>query len=105
MKVIDLSGYMFSGKSAVSDILREFNGVYVPNYLVEFDLLRMPGGLIDLKHAVMDWSPIRTFAAINRFDKLVNRLACSPKFPQKLFKTGYGYNQRYPNILQLKDQF
>lgn len=105
MKVIDLSGYMFSGKSAISDILREFNGVHVPNYLEEFDLLRMPGGLIDLKNAVMDWSPVRTYAAINRFDKLVDTLALSPKFPQKLFKTGYGYNKRYPSILQLKDQF
>lgn len=96
---------MFSGKSAISDILREFDGVFVPNYLVEFDLLRMPGGLIDLKNAVMDWSPVRTYAAVNRFDSLINNLALSPKFPHKLFKTGYGYNERYPNILKLKDQF
>lgn len=96
---------MFSGKSAVSDILREFNGINVPNYLVEFDLLRMPGGLIDLKNAVDDWSPIRTYAAVKSFDKLVNLLALTPRFPQKLYKTGYGYEKRYPNIIHLKNEF
>ncbi|WP_166485683.1 sulfotransferase [Rhodoferax ferrireducens] len=105
MKIIDLSGYMFSGKSAVSDILREFDGIQVPNYRVEFDLLRMPGGMIDLKHAVMDWSPVRTYGAVRRFDKLVNMLALSPRFPGKLYKTGFGYTQHYPNILRLKDEF
>lgn len=105
MKIIDLSGYMFSGKTAVSDILREFVGVHVPNYRVEFDLLRMPGGLIDLKNAVMDWSPVRTYAAVCRFDQLVNKLALTPRFPEKLYKTGFGYTQHYPNIVRLKDEF
>ncbi|MHB1116091.1 sulfotransferase [Sideroxydans sp.] len=105
MKIIDLSGFMFSGKAAVSDLLREFDGVYVPNYRVEFDLLRMPGGLIDLKNAVMDWSPVRTYAAVCRFDQLVNTLALSPRFPAKLFKTGFGYTQHYPNIVRLKEEF
>jgi hypothetical protein len=105
MKIIDLSGYMFSGKSAVSDILREFDGVHVPNYRVEFDLLRMPSGLIDLKNSVMDWSPVRTYGAVCRFDKLVNTLAFAPRFPEKLYKTGFGYTQHYPNIVRLKDEF
>lgn len=105
MKIIDLSGYMFSGKAAASDILREFDGVHVPNYRVEFDLLRMPGGLIDLKHAVMDWSPVRTYAAVCRFDQLINMLAFSPRFPEKLYRTGFGYAQHYPNILRLKREF
>lgn len=105
MKIIDLSGYMFSGKAAASDILREFDGVHVPNYRVEFDLLRMPGGLIDLKNAVMDWSPIRTYEAVCRFDRLVNKLADSPSFPQKYYKTGCGYARQYPNIVHLKDEF
>ena len=96
---------MFSGKSAASDILREFRGVYVPNYLVEFDLLRMPGGLIDLKNAVMDWSPVRTYGAVCRFSNLVESIAIYPRFPINLFKSGYGYAQRYPNIIDLKDQF
>jgi hypothetical protein len=105
MKIIDLSGYMFSGKSAVSDILREFEGVHVPNYRAEFDLLRMPNGLIDLKNAVMDWSPVRTYFAVCQFDQLVNKLAHIPHFPEKLYKTGFGYIQHYPNIVRLKDEF
>lgn len=105
MKIVDLSGFMFSGKSAASDILREFGGVYVPNYLDEFDLLRMPGGLIDLKNSVMDWSPIRTYGAVCRFSNLVESLAIYPRFPTNLFKSGYGYAQRYPDIIDLKDQF
>jgi hypothetical protein len=105
VRIVDLSGFMFSGKAAVSDILREFDGVHVPNYRVEFDLLRMPGGLIDLKHAVMDWSPVRTYAAVCRFNQLVNMLAHSPRFPEKLYKTGFGYAQHYPNIVRLKDEF
>ncbi len=105
MKIVDLSGFMFSGKSAVTDILREFNDVYVPNYLVEFDLLRLPGGLIDLKNAVMDWSPVRTYGAVCRFSKLVDSIAFYPRFPLNLFKSGYGYAERYPNIIHLKDQF
>ncbi len=105
MRVVDLSGYMFSGKTAVGDILREIEGIFLPHYLEEFDLLRMPGGLIDLKHAVLDWSPIRTRAAVIRFDKLIDKIALSPKFPQKLYTNGFGYSKRYPNILALKDLF
>lgn len=105
MRIVDLSGYMFSGKAAASDILREFDHVHVPNYRVEFDLLRMPGGLIDLKNAVMDWSPVRTYAAVCRFDQLVNALALSPRFPGKLYKTGFGYTRNFPNIVRLKDEF
>lgn len=105
MKIIDLSGYMFSGKAAASDILREFDGVYTPNCRVEFDLLRMPGGLIDLKNAVMDWSPVRTYGAACRFNQLVNTLALSPRFPEVLYKTGFRYAQRYPNIVRIKDEF
>lgn len=105
MKIVDLSGYMFSGKSAVSDILREFDGVHVPNYLVEFDLLRMPGGLIDLKNAVMDWSPIRTYAALMKFSNLVDKIAIYPRFPVNLIRSGYGYSQRYPSLILSKNKF
>jgi hypothetical protein len=85
--LVDLSGFMFSGKSAVSDLLREYDGVYVPGYREEFDLLRMAGGLIDLANAVDDWSPIRTHAALDRFERLTRRMADAPRFPRNLFTT------------------
>lgn len=105
IKLVDLSGYMFSGKAAVSDLLREFEGISVPNNRVEFDLLRISGGLIDLRNAVEDWSPIRTHSALNRFERTVRRLSLTPGFPDKLFVTGYGYESIYPQLLASLDQF
>jgi len=104
-RIIDLSGYMFSGKSAVSDLLREFEGFHIPNYRSEFDLLRIGGGLIDLKNAVLDWSPVRSYAAFLRFKRLVKQIAGTPRFPRKLFETGWGYDKIYPNILSALDRF
>lgn len=105
MRFVDLSGFMFSGKAAVSDLLREVSGVHVPYYRDEFDLLRLAGGLIDLKNAVEDWSPVRTHAALNRFERTVRRLADNPGFPEKLFHTGWGYAKKYPNLLESLDRF
>lgn len=105
MRIVDLSGFMFSGKAALSDLLREFNDVHVPNYRTEFDLLRVSGGLIDLRHAVDDWSPIRTHAALNQFEKTIRKMASSPSFPNKLIETGFAYEKIYPGIIAFLDQF
>lgn len=99
-RAVDLSGFMFSGKSAVSDLLRECDRVLVPNYRTEFDLLRIGGGLIDLENAVVDWSPIRTQSALTRFERTVQRLAATPAFPANLVTTGFGYARQYPGILE-----
>lgn len=104
-RIVDLSGFMFSGKSAVSDILREIDGIYVPNYRLEFDLLRMAGGLIDLKNSINNWSPLRTHSALNRFEELVNKCATSPGYPAKLFKTGMGYEKIFPHIMDDLEKF
>lgn len=75
MKVVDISGFGHSGKGVISDILKEFEGYQVPHYNFEFNLLRIQGGLIDLKHALIDnWSPIRSDAAIRRFYNLVEKI-------------------------------
>lgn len=96
--ILDLSGYMFSGKASVSDILSEFDNIYVPNNRDEFDLLRVGGGLIDLKNAIDDWSPIRTNSAIKRFEKTISRLSRHVKFSNSFLNIGWAYNNRYPNI-------
>jgi hypothetical protein len=96
--ILDLSGYMFSGKASVSDILSEFDNIYVPNNREEFDLLRVGGGLIDLKNAIDDWSPIRTNSAIKRFQKTISRLSRHVKFANSFLNIGWAYNNRYPNI-------
>ena len=48
MQVVDLSGFSFSGKSALSDLLKEVDGIFVPPNDVEFDLIRISGGIISL---------------------------------------------------------
>ena len=75
-RFVDLSGYMFSGKAAVIDLLREFSGYYVPDYRHEFPLLRVQDGIMDLDKALLDdWSPIRSDAAIRRFRKLAQKMS------------------------------
>jgi hypothetical protein len=105
MRIVDLSGFMFSGKSALSDLLREFDRVFVPPVTEEFDLLRISGGLIDLKGAVECWSPIRNHSAINRFERIVKKWATAPRFPLNLFKTGSSYGRRYPKLSPSLESF
>jgi hypothetical protein len=99
MKFIDISGFGHSGKSIITDLLREFNGYQVPHYNFEFNLLRIQGGLLDLKYALNDnWSPIRSDAAIRRFRKLINRIGPSAKFsnPASLFlSNGMNYDMHF----------
>ncbi len=74
-KYLDLSGYAFTGKHAVIDLIREFRGYHVPHFECEFNLLRVQGGIRDLETALVDdWSPVRADAAIRRFKKLVRRI-------------------------------
>ncbi|MFB2777584.1 hypothetical protein ACE017_00250 [Shewanella mangrovisoli] len=98
-QLVDLSGYMFSGKSAVSDLLREFEGIYVPSYHEEFELIRINDGLLDLyKTLSSNWSPNRADSALRRFEKISSKLACTPKGIERFWKVGFGYNERYPNF-------
>ncbi len=78
LKFVDISGFGHSGKGVITDLLKEFKGYHVPHYNFEFNLLRMQGGLIDLKAALYDnWSPIRSDAAIRRFRRLIKRIGPS----------------------------
>ena len=104
-KFLDLSGYMFSGKAAASDLMREFEGFYLPNYRSEFDLIRMPGGLADLKRSFGEWSVVGVDDAVRRFDLVVKKMALSPKGIDKLFRTGFGYEKKYPGILAYTENF
>lgn len=103
--IVDLSGYMFSGKASVSDILSEFENIYVPNNREEFDLLRISGGLIDLKNSVNDWSPIRTDAALFKFENAIHKLSRDVSFKENFFNVGWGYKNRYHNIIKYSEEF
>ena len=103
--IVDLSGFMFSGKSAVSDILSEFENVYVPDKRVEFDLLRVGGGLIDLKNAVDDWSPVRSYSALRRFISITEKLQRGVSFNESFLNVGWRYNERFPDFKKNLDAF
>lgn len=96
---IDVSGVGNSGKSALVDLLREIEGAYVPEYWFEFDILRVPDGIIDLRnHLVSDWSPIRSHAAILAFRNVVRKMGRDPAWwdlPGLLDSTSQRYDQRF----------
>lgn len=92
---IDVSGVGNSGKSAVVDLLREVDGLFVPEYWFEFDFIRVPGGLLDLRHCLLeDWSPIRSHAAYYAFVDVVHKMGCDPA-PWDLLGLLQSTSQRY----------
>jgi hypothetical protein len=103
--ILDLSGFVYSGKSAVSDILREIDGFSVPASAEEFDLLRVPGGLIDLKCAVLDWSPCRSNAAFHRFERVARIAGRVLPLHRKFFENDMGYQARYPDYFAVLERF
>jgi hypothetical protein len=106
MKFVDISGFGHSGKGVITDLLKEFKGYNLPNPNFEFNLLRVQGGLIDLKFALVDnWSPIRSDSAIRRFSRLVNKIGPRANIlnPKSLFiSNGMNYdkifNEQFSNI-------
>lgn len=94
-KCLDLSGYMFSGSTAVGLMLSELDTYSTPPFDLEFNLLRLQDGIMDLEKALVeDWSIIRANSAIRRFKKLVKKLdGTYSKFPYKLFNFHSDYYQ------------
>ena len=109
-RFVDLSGYAFTGKHAVIDLMREVAGYHVPHFEFEFALLRIQGGILDLHHALCeDWSPIRSDAAIRRFRRLVRRLGTSSsvRSPRSWFTAvGWNYNDYFAGrFFELSDAY
>jgi len=105
-KVLDLSGYMFSGKAALHDFIAEIVGFHTPSNRVEFDLLRVKDGFADLENAVnSSWSPIRSDEAVRRYIKVVNKIGEVPKGFRRLVAPGFSYSTRYPELVKLSEKF
>lgn len=72
--VVSVSGYGWTGASAVVDLLRgyqEFGG-----FGTEFRLIKDPDGVVDLENALVDdWTHIKCHVALRRFERLAHRLA------------------------------
>lgn len=91
---------MFSGKTAVGHIIRELDGFCVPDFELEFNLLRIQDGIIDLESNLVDnWSLIRSNNAILRFKRLIKKLdGTYSKFPYFLFHFHSDfYNTKFGN--------
>lgn len=94
LKVIDVSGFGHSGKTAVSDLLREVKGVEAHDHSFEFGLIRYADGILDLQSNLVDnWSPIRSDRAIKRFRELCQKLA-----------SGYSKHLN-PSFLKISDKY
>lgn len=104
-QVLDLSGYMFSGKAAVHDLISEIDGVLTPGNRLEFDLLRVKDGVADLENSIVSWSPIRSDEAVRRFLKLVKKMSQSNAGLRKLFVPGFDYGRRFPNLREATEKF
>lgn len=106
---IDISGLGNSGKGIISDYLMEFNDVYVPRKDFEFNLLRAPGGLMDMHYSlVTNWTPIRSDDSIRRFKKVVKRLGARTKLStlkEMLNAAGYRYEDFFPGFYSRSNQF
>lgn len=92
---VDVSGVGNAGKGAVVDLLREVDGLFVPESWFEFDFIRVPGGLLDLRHCLLeDWSPIRSHAGYYAFVDVVQKMGCDPA-PWDLLGLLQSTSQRY----------
>lgn len=109
-KIVDVSGFGHSGKTAVTDYLKSFHNVYsFPNH-VEFELFRVAGGLVDLYQAIyQNWSLLRSKVRIEEFELLVNRIGpiqSKHKVSSYWQASGHGYDQYFNgNFIKISNEF
>lgn len=105
--LIDLSGYSFSGKSALYDILDSLENVGGFGFESEFELLRAHGGIYELIVAVSTnpWSPVRSDAAVREFQVLAWNLGGSRSvLKDRMFRLGTYYDDLFPGYSDAVDR-
>lgn len=71
-KIIIPMSYMGSGSSAVTDLLREYEGINTKNSDFEYVFLHAPDGLFDLEYKLLyNNNVIRSDEAVKSFRKLM----------------------------------
>ena len=107
MNIIDLSGYSFTGKSAVYDLISRWNGYYSHGKEFEFDLIRAQGGLLDLRQALTQkhWSPVRSSEAIRNFFRLVHHMGGDRNVLSRMRRSGASYDHYLPGFSLLTNEF
>jgi hypothetical protein len=74
-KIIGITGYGNSGKSAVTDYLKQYDTMFSFPSQVEFELFRVSGGLLDLYTSIYyPYCLIRVQKRIKEFEKLIRRI-------------------------------
>lgn len=101
-KIIDISGYGFTGKTIINDFLKNSDKVFSPPNSFEFELFRVHGGLLDLYFSIYEsWSVVRSSKKINNFRNLIYRIGHKRSIlkPNSYFASGHCYddffNQRF----------
>lgn len=107
MKVVDLSGYSFSGKSAYYDFMSSLRCTASLGVEREFDLVRVKDGIYDLFECLTDinWSLIRSSEAIRRFQLLVRFLGGKKTFFSRFYMSGTYYDDLFPGFSSISSVF
>ena len=109
-KIIDVSGFGHSGKSAISEFLSDHEDFFSFPVHVEFELFRVSGGLLDLYYSIYhNWNLIRTRSTIQNFQKLLIRIGTIQQknsLPSLWKSSGHGYDQYFNNrFIELSDLY
>ncbi len=106
IKIVELSGYSFSGKSAVYDLLCEFEGYGNHGKEFEFDLIRTSNGILNLyNNLVLSWSPVRSSEAIRAFNDLIISYGGDGSLISRLTKSGRHYDKLSPNFTKVSNDY
>ena len=106
IKIVELSGYSFSGKSAVYDLLCEFEGYANHGKEFEFDLIRTSNGILNLyNNLVLSWSPVRSSEAIRAFNDLIISYGGDGSLISRLTKSGRHYDKFSSNFTKVSNDY
>lgn len=109
-KIIDVSGFGHSGKSAISEFLSDYEDFFSFPINMEFELFRVGGGLIDLYFSnCHNWNLIRSQYAISNFRRLVYRIGIiqsNTRLASYWKSSGHGYEKYFNNkFIELSEEF
>ena len=99
---VNVSGFFYSGSSAIVDLLKEFRGFYEPNAEIRF--IRDPYGIIPMEQTLIHrWDWINASAAISDFLAFM-KLCARPK--GLFLPMGYGLKKTIsPHILSITEDY
>jgi hypothetical protein len=109
-KIIDISGFGHSGKTAVTDYVKQFPEVFGYPNNIEFEIFRVPDGLLDLYYSIFQsWNLIRSRVRINEYRKLVHRIGRiqQPSDPMSyFFASSHSYNKYFNNkFIEISEKY